>query len=121
MNRLFLALSLLISIASCQNKKKNTVSDLYGFSIDYIHSGEGGNTQALDQFTKKLTGINWNTFQKIKIHSELEKKEIEIIRIKKEQQYFKIITKNVHEKSEIEISDLTKEVLQRIIDEWEDL
>ena len=118
MNKTFLALSLLISIVSCQNEQKKTVSELYGFSIDYIHSGEAGNAQALDQFTHKLTGVNWDSFQKININSESVKKELEITRITKEEQQFKIRTKKGDKEAEMEVSNLKRLELQRIINEW---
>lgn len=118
MNKTLFALSFLISVSSCQNEQKKITTDFYQFSIDYIHSGEGGTESELDEFANKLKGINWDSFQKIKINSEAENKELKIIRIEKDGQQFKIITKKGRKKAELEIKNLTKHKLQLIINKW---
>lgn len=83
-----------------------------------IMSTEGTLPVLIGFVARYLNGVKWKNFRTIQIALENEKKEIEIIHTLTEKNKFQIITNNNGVKTETILYDLSKDQLQKIIEDW---
>ncbi len=107
------------------NKNASGIAERYNLSVQYNFKGgsnlTSGVTPTLKDFaTKHLKDGDWDRLEKINISAKHESKKIEINRkVSKDGNAFQIIINKNGIKTEKVLYNLTKDQLQKVIEDWQ--